>query len=109
MSNELYGHDDSADLSSRHRIDDSRKYPAQHPLLTWVSPADACHYVHLLKYAVKSVLRNQIAGIRSPTTVVTAAALRERWLGTVQWRRANLHLFGVLSPEGENDKRGKEK
>ena len=78
MSNELYGHDDSANLASRHGIDDSRKYSAQHPLLTWVSPADACHCVHLMDYAVKSVLRNQIAGIRSPTTVVTAGPSTSR-------------------------------
>ena len=38
MSDELYGHDDSADLASRHRIDDSRKYPAQHPCLLGSAP-----------------------------------------------------------------------
>ena len=77
MSNELYGHDDSADLSSRHRIDDSRKYPAQHPLLTWVSPADAITFTSWsVRLRVYSEIRSQ--EFRSPTTVVTAGGHRPR-------------------------------
>jgi hypothetical protein len=80
MSDELYGHDYSADLSFRHHIDDSRKQPIQQPLLTWVNTADARHCVHLMECAVKSVLRSQMGRDAIPARWVdrTKRASRDR-------------------------------